>query len=433
VGRFGLSPAPTNISSFNNPIPSIVGSLRQNGLIPSTSWGYLAGASYYSYPILGLGSLTIGGYDASRLNANANLTLAGGTDPFRPFLLGLESIITNDTKMLMEPIVTALDSLTTQLWLPISACHAFESAFDLVWNETYELYLLSEAQHSALVAKNASVTFTLSTGLTTSTERLNITLPYAAFDLKASPPLAGSDTFFYFPLKQAANDTQYTLGRVILQEIYIIADYDWGYTTLYEAVYPELSVEPQIVAICPPNSTTCSSPVPPNPGVESRKLPVGATAGIVIASILICVAGVAAIWFKYFRKSRSIASLTEGEGESQPTSMATYSVGTSGTPELDSKALGSPRSELQGYFMPGRPDWDLDSEYKSVSHGRAQSSSTGGLSPSSGRGRDEASETGTRQLHELYGGELQTSANPSELVGSSPNHDLPVSTMWLPR
>ena len=431
MGVFGLSPAPTNISSFNNPIPSIVGSLRQSGLIPSTSWGYLAGASYHSYPLLGLGSLTIGGYDASRLNANANLTLAGGTDPFRPFLLGLDSIITNNTKMLMEPIVTALDSITTQLWLPISACHAFESAFDLVWNETYQLYLLSDAQHSSLVAKNASITFTLSTGLVGSTERLNITLPYAAFDLKASPPLAGSDTFFYFPLKRAANDSQYTLGRVILQEIYIIADYDWGYTTLYEAVYPELSVKPQIVAICPPNTTTCNDT--PKPSGISRELPAGATAGIVIASILVCVAGVAAIWFKCFRKSRSIASLTEGEGESQPTSMATYSVGTSETPELDSKALGSPRSELQGYFMPGRLDWEQDGEYKSVSQGRAQSSRAGGLSLSSGRGRDETSETGTRNLHELYGEELQTSANPCELVGSSPNHDLPVSTMWLPR
>lgn len=440
MGSIGLRPAPINISSLNDPIPSIVGSLRQDGLIPSTSWGYLAGAFYYSYPVSGLGSLTFGGYDASRLNVNANLTLAGGSDSFRPYLLGIESITTNGTELLMEPIITALDSLTTQIWLPLSACQAFEAAFNLTWNEENELYLLNEAEHSALVAKNASVTFTLSTGISNSTDRLQITLPYAAFDLKASPPLAGNGTYFYFPLQRAANETQYTLGRVILQEIYMIANYDWGYVTLYEAVYPESSVKPNIITICPPNSTACINST--NNTVKSRKLSAGATAGIVIAATLVLIAICAVMWFKFFKKPVVEKSSSEGKAGSMTecNSTGAYGVGLTEKQELDGTARGSSRRELEGYFESKAPDSVRDSGYTSASPRGAPSSSTGEFSPASGRDKKEASEAGGKALHESGGVEVQelpaetrASTNPSELAGSQAGHELPGSMEWITR
>jgi hypothetical protein len=49
---------------------------------------------------------------------------------------------------------------------------------------------------------------------------VDIVLPYAAFDLEASYPLVRHPTR-YFPLKRAANDSQYTLGRAFLQEAYV--------------------------------------------------------------------------------------------------------------------------------------------------------------------------------------------------------------------
>ncbi|EXJ75540.1 uncharacterized protein A1O5_00046 [Cladophialophora psammophila CBS 110553] len=440
VGSIGLSPQPTNISSFNDPIRSIIGALRQDNLIPSMSWSYLAGASYYSFPVMSFGSLTFGGYDANRLNINANLTLAGGSDQYRPFLLGVDSITTGGTEMLTEPIITALDSLTTQIWLPISACQAFEASFDLVWNETYELYLLSEDQHSALVAKNASVTFTLSTGSSNSTDRLNITLPYGAFDMKASPPLAGDETYYYFPLKQAANETQYTLGRTILQEIYIVANYEWGYITLYEAVYPESSVQADIVPICAQNATNCINPT--TPGTKSHRLPAGAAAGIVIAAILVLAAVCAAVWLKCFKKPKTERPLSEGEGgsicEIQTTSEAVGPVGAAEKPpELDGRVLGSPRSELEGCYKHGTPSSVEDSGYTTASQRGGTSSSGGRLSPSLGRGRQEPLEAGGGELREFgdaevheLSGETRSFVNRSELEGSFPHHELPGSTRW---
>lgn len=49
---------------------------------------------------------------------------------------------------------------------------------------------------------------------------LDIVFPYASFDLFVDYPIVQNRTR-YFPLR-AANDTQYTLGRVFLQEALVI-------------------------------------------------------------------------------------------------------------------------------------------------------------------------------------------------------------------
>jgi hypothetical protein len=378
IGSFGLSPQSINITSENDHFPSIVGSLRQQGLIPSTSWGYLAGASYRSYPISAFGSLTLGGYDSSRFNMASNLTLAGGSDPYRPFLLGIESITSGDNSLLLEPIITALDSIVTQIWLPISACKAFESTFGLVWNDTYELYLLDNDQHSALVAKNASITFTLSTGNGNSTDRLTITLPYAAFDLEASPPLAGNETFYYFPLKQAANETQYTLGRTLLQEVYVLADYDRGLITLYEAVYPDSSVQSNIVTICPPGSSTCNASSSQS---TPQKLSTGAIVGTAIGGAILVCLGIG-IWIITKKRRQVSVKVTE--------SISNAGLGTSDNSEPDDTQVRQAHSELEAPFGYPNKTWKsgIDSGYTPP---RQELSSDGIL------------ESGGTELHEIEG------------------------------
>ena len=421
VGSLGVSPQSINITSENDQFPSFLGSLRQQNLIPSKSWGYLAGASYYSFPISAFGSLTLGGYDSSRLNESSNLTLAGGSDPYRPFLLGIESITSGDSSLLLEPIITALDSVVSQIWLPVSACKAFESAFGLVWNETYELYLLDESQHSALVAKNSSITFTLSTGIGNSSDRLEITLPYAAFDLKASPPLAGNETVYYFPLKQAANETQYTLGRTFLQEVYIVADFDHGLITLYKAVYPDSSVPSNIVTICPPDSTTCN---PPSQST-SHKLSTGAIVGVAVGAtaILLCI-GVA-VGIKVRRKKRR--DVTTPTETAEATSFAGAVV--SEKPELDGTQTQHPRNELEAPI--GYRDETLKGEFDSGQTSPYQTLSSDGLTSlstrkertnSSGHG---LSESGGAELHEMSG-----QYNSPELEGNSIVYELHGSTGW---
>jgi Eukaryotic aspartyl protease len=319
-----------------------LGTLSEKNIIPSTSWSYLAGASYRSYPISAFGSLTFGGYDSTRLRVDQNLTLAGGSDEFRPMLLGIESISSGSDIFLSEPIIAALDSTVAQIWLPISACQAFESAFGLVWNETSSFYFVNDSQHSVLVSSNPSITFTISTGIASSNDRLKITLPYAAFDMMVSPPLiTGTEPLRYFPLKRAANATQYTLGRTFLQEVYMIADYSRGRITLYQAVYPNGDIPSDIVTICPPNSTTCIIPTsPPSPPKSTPKLSTGTIAGISVGGVLaITLLGLGLV---YLRRRRPPPPLTP----LLPTSTsekADYGRPTEFKPELPATEVPPPR------------------------------------------------------------------------------------------
>ncbi|KAH0558895.1 hypothetical protein GP486_004474 [Trichoglossum hirsutum] len=218
LGTFGISPGPSNLSDPSGQKSSFLVGLKQNGTIPSLSWGYTAGARYRLSKVLG--SLTLGGYDLSRFTPN-NLTFPFGIGNSDDLTVGIQSITMSssdeqDTPLLPNPILAFIDSTIPHLWLPKEACAKFESAFGLTWDNASQLYLVDDKLHSSLLAKNPSVTFKLSLA-SKGGPSIDIVLPYAAFDLEVESPLLKRPTK-YFPLKRAENDTQYTLGRTFLQE-----------------------------------------------------------------------------------------------------------------------------------------------------------------------------------------------------------------------
>lgn len=281
LGSLGLSPLPFNFTTLNEPLPSLLGSLRNEEHIPSASWAYTAGAHYQDPPIFG--SLTLGGYDSSRFVPN-NLSIAFGADQSRDLVVGLQSI-TYDTvgssPLLSSGIYMFIDSMVSQIWLPIDVCKTFEQVFNLTWNDKAELYLIDDAVHNKLVAQNPTFKFTVgATGK--GGESVDISIPYGAFDLSISPPLVNS-TSRYFPLKRAQNSTQYTLGRVFLQQAYIIADYDHSNFSISQALFPPTSVPQHLVPIL--RSGTASAPV--SAPVSHKGLSPGAIAGIAIAAAVV--------------------------------------------------------------------------------------------------------------------------------------------------
>lgn len=120
------------------------------------------------------------------------------------------------TTLLTEPISVFIDSTDPNLWLPDSVCDAFEDAFGLTLDNETNLYLINDTHNTELLNSNAQVTFRLS-DVASGGETVTITLPYDAFALTAEAPLVDNSSY-YFPLKRAANSTQYTLGRAFLQE-----------------------------------------------------------------------------------------------------------------------------------------------------------------------------------------------------------------------
>ena len=140
-------------------------------------------------------------------------------DLTRDLVVGLQSIGysgSTSTTLLSDAIDIFIDSTDPNLWLPKEVCDAFEEAFDLELDSDSGLYLVNETHRNNLLDTDAEVTFRLSDDKSGG-NTVSITLPYAAFDLKAQNPLVQNESY-YFPLKRAENSTQYTLGRVFLQE-----------------------------------------------------------------------------------------------------------------------------------------------------------------------------------------------------------------------
>ena len=214
VGTIGLTPHGVNFTDYNYPVPSTLTSLKNAGYIESNSWGYTAGAHYTSKQ--SYGSLTFGGYDASRFIPN-NLTITRGQDISRDLLIGIQTISSGSDSLLPSGIIAMIDSTVAQIWLPLEACLRFEEVFGLTWNEEFNLYLVNDTLHAKLVADNPTITLTLG-DTTTSSNIINIQMPYGSFDLTASWPLIPNGTSRYFPLRRADNSSQYLLGRTFLQQ-----------------------------------------------------------------------------------------------------------------------------------------------------------------------------------------------------------------------
>ena len=135
--------------------------------------------------------------------------------------MGIQSITSTfgngtSSSLLPSGILAYVDSTIAEIWLPKEACQAFEKAFGLTYDETNKIYPVSDDLHVALLAQNASISFTLGQS-STGGGTVNITLPYSSFDLQATLPVVVNSTK-YFPIKRANNATQYTLGRTFLQE-----------------------------------------------------------------------------------------------------------------------------------------------------------------------------------------------------------------------
>jgi hypothetical protein len=123
---------------------------------------------------------------------------------------------TTQDVLLSTPIFSFIESTDPNIWLPEAACQAFERAFGISIDNSTGLYLINATQYAQLQSLNPQVTFTLANSLSGG-ETVDIVLPFNAFGLSTSYPFTPNDTY-YFPLKKAANESQYTLGRAFLQE-----------------------------------------------------------------------------------------------------------------------------------------------------------------------------------------------------------------------
>lgn len=309
LGQLGLTSRPTNISDFNDQHSSPLSSLFNDEKIPSLTWSYTAGAPYRQQKAHG--SLTMGGYDAARSDQTHGLTVKMGLENTRDLLVAITNITTNGMSLLDTGIYAFIDSTVPHIWLPYYVCTRFEEAFGLIFDPTTDLYLVNDTQHDHLLSSNPSVVISLDSSLSieTTSSVIDVTLPYGAFDMEATYPLASSTdvntTLRYFPLRRAFHSWQYTLGRTFLQEAYLHVDYGRAIFTVSQTKFPSDPADPgNIIPVYP---ETTDQKVTEAPNQSNQKHKDGIIAGIT-AGVVLLAAGLVAAAFSHRRHRRRRAT-----------------------------------------------------------------------------------------------------------------------------
>lgn len=309
MGLFGLNDQPVNFTNLGNTsTPSFLSTLKDDNVIPSLSWSYTAGAKYRLKQVYG--QLIFSGYDTSRFTENSvSFTMAD--DLTRDLVVGLQSISysgSSSTTLLSDAIDIFIDSTDPNLWLPKDVCDAFEEAFDIRLDDDSGMYLVNDTHRNDLLDTDAEVTFRLSDDKSGG-DTVSITFPYAAFDLKAESPLIENGSY-YFPLRRAENSTQYTLGRVFLQEAYLSADYERKVFNVSACTWSS-GAEKDVVMI--PSRDSGSSPGgddSSDQGGSNSRLSGGEIAGIVIGAVggtILLAALAACLFLRHRRRSKQRA------------------------------------------------------------------------------------------------------------------------------
>lgn len=371
LGQFGISPHPFNVTDLNNPIPSYFKTLQTNGLIPSLTYSFNAGSYFRKATVKSpFMSLIFGGFDASRFVPN-DVRFTFGSDTGRELVVGIQSITgssagSSNTTLLKNGILARLDSSQSYIWLPNSTCLLFEQAFGLIWDDKTQLYLVNDTLHQSLITANPSVTFRLGNGITGS-PTVDITLPYGAFDLTVSPPLvSGTTSRRYFPLKRAANDSQYILGRAFLQEAYITVDYERGRFNVSQALWND-NAPADVQAIASVASAgsasgSGSTDTSSNSSGGSSGLSTGSIAGIAVGGAIIILTLIALFFILRRRKAKK-QNPYPTDGLQEMDSAAAM------PKELDDKpADDSEKKRMSELADTKRPLSELEAEYMRQDH-----------------------------------------------------------------
>lgn len=255
-------------------------------------------------------SLVMGGYDKNRFAPHDTwFTLTRDTALPQAQVRGIEVSVPkgntpdgwdSDLRILSrmnDSFEAIIDSSTPYLWLPQSVCNNFVSAFNLTWNTTLDAYELDDDQFNALKADD-SFSFTFSLSSYDNNDNfgqpldapgvINITLSAYAFAQALQYPYNDEAIQYrqaaqpYFPIKPASNDN-FILGRVFLQEAYLITKYDSTVFSVHQALFPNDPFDTDIVSVeQPPNSAY----PPPAGGSDGGGLSKNQIIGVVVGAVV---------------------------------------------------------------------------------------------------------------------------------------------------
>ncbi len=207
--------------------------------------------------------------------------------------------------MKRDDVTMYIDSTVAEIYLPVEICVAFEDAFGLVYDEATDLYLVDDTLHQSLLAQNPSVTFTIGQKYSTDAT-VQITLPYAALDLEATPPYRGlEEKTRYFPIRRGGESRQWVLGKTFLQEAYLTVDWERQNFTV-SAVDWTFGKAPQIMPIVSPTYAVPHYTRPKKKPLASAAIIGIAVGGGFFVALVLCAIG---WWFWRRRHKRNLEAI----------------------------------------------------------------------------------------------------------------------------
>ncbi|KAE8378073.1 aspartic peptidase domain-containing protein [Aspergillus bertholletiae] len=351
-----------------------------DSFVPSGSYGYTAGAHYR---LKGTpASLTIGGVDQARFyNNNATFHLNRNAIPVVSLnTISISSGIDIDDSDPIDEQITAsnpggstyftLDSSTSYLWLPRGAFDAFGAAFNLTYDDSLGFYTYGNdtALREQLLARNISLTFSIS-DLPDSSQSVNITLPFQAFDHSLTYPYPNLPSNYsdiplpYLPVRCASTNEQQRIGRVFFQEAYLAVDYERLQFSLYQAKFGDnlLASDTDIVPIDSYLEKSLADLFLDKPGLSTAaKAGIGVATGV---GATLVIAG-ACLWVRKRRKT--VHQSEKGVPLPDTVSNSDCSASVRRTGELDRDGSRERQAELATdsshaiYELPGSDIAELD-------------------------------------------------------------------------
>lgn len=325
LGALGLGVAQTRFAGTSNHLTFLSSMVEIASQIPSHSYGYTAGAFYRLKTVPS--SLTLGGVDTNRFVPNhASFTL----DPNQAPTVSVNEISVYCAPAESDPsypdwreqnplslldssaaVYATIDSSTPFLWLPEAVCDNFAAALNLTYNDTLGLYLFEEGRTTPEILQQWNMTFTFSISDSPGADNsVDLALSYNALNLQLQYPFPKLDANFtspplnYFPLRKAANDAQYTIGRAFLQETYLTVDYERNNFSISQATFSlDALTNTNLVAITRPANSNYTGPF--EPSSSSSALSTGAKAGIGAGAAVLGIFLIAALLYLcVYRKRR---------------------------------------------------------------------------------------------------------------------------------
>ncbi|KAJ4294354.1 hypothetical protein N0V90_008044 [Kalmusia sp. IMI 367209] len=317
LGSLGLAIAPISISNSTHQEASFMRTLKNKNMIPSASFAYTAGAPYRIPPTPG--SLTIGGHDASRFTANTKTFDIDKSQP-NNLTINLQKVTAYNTLLGTRDLVTTsipvhIDSGISQLFLPEEACDNFASAFGLNYDNSTDLYLVNDTVRERLRESKPTIHFSIAPQSNPrsasddpdSDTALTIKFPHGAFDLEASWPL------------RAPDKGPFILGRVFLQETYLIVDWERANFSVHQALFTDPMPASDIVTIASPQREDApkndTSPASAQHGTFSASAKLGVAVGLAVFALILCLALFFFLRHRRMKRSREVQGVEPSDAQ----------------------------------------------------------------------------------------------------------------------